>query len=103
MGTWAEVEHTADRAVWLQAGNIEDLLLTAASALYALLTRLDDVVIDQNCIISDNVLCYEGAYDYRGIQLGYIDRALAGPVISGNSIATNAQDKGDAIHSYGIS
>jgi len=47
VGTWAEVEHTADRAVWLRAESMEDLLATAASALYALLTRLDAVRVEQ--------------------------------------------------------
>jgi len=62
---------------------------------------LDDVEIDQSCVISGNTLRYEGYGEYQGIRLGYDSHTIAGPVISNNIITTTVYDKGDAIHCHG--
>lgn len=42
MGTWREVEHTADLAIWVCGRDLSDLFASAAQAMMSLMARPDE-------------------------------------------------------------
>ncbi|MBN1260919.1 MAG: archease [Anaerolineae bacterium] len=51
MGTWAEIDHTADVALRVSASDFADLFATAARGMFSLLVALDAVTSSLVCTV----------------------------------------------------
>lgn len=70
MGTWQEIDHTADLALRLQAQDLPDLFTTAARGMFSLIVELDAI-----CITREVEIALEGL-DIETLLVDWLNELL---------------------------